>query len=212
MKQLILIFATVLLFSCNSDDDNNDGPGNPDPQNPTTSEYFITGDMAANNVNFQQTDGYDLVISSDGEMGFDPETNESFCINNYGGGLYNYQVENQPSMNIDFVRHLIVDFCEDEEVFVESFELGEYTFSNGEDKGAAVYYFDGSNNYLSTEGDQSGSVFTLSEKEVIGTSSAGLISIKVKGTFTCKVYNMDNPADFKEITNGNYTVLLESRM
>jgi len=51
-------------------------------------------------------------------------------------------------------------------------------------------------------GDQTGSYFNVTEANLL--NSTGLKKVYVGGTFSCKVYNMANPDQFKVISNASF--------
>ena len=71
-----------------------------------------------------------------------------------------------------------------------------------------VQYCDADGQYYNTKrGGQAGSTFT-----VAGSSEAedntGLQTKTVWGTVSCKLYNIDNPDDVINLTNGTYKITL----
>lgn len=210
MKQVLFLFSALFLFACNNDDDNNDGPTNPDPD-PQTSEYFMKADVDGSNVNLQENDDYKGVISNTGSVDASGE-GPATCYNDYGGGISHFDApSDNPSLSLNFIEHIVVVGCEDEELFVDSFEIGDYFYASGSNSGVAINYYDGDNSFSSLFGDQSESTFTLESKEQISTTPTGEIVMKISGTFSCTVYDLFGSGESKVLENGSFTLQIQSK-
>ena len=61
--------------------------------------------------------------------------------------------------------------------------------------------------WSSRYGDQSGSTFTITDN-MQGENSNYETVRRLRGTFSCKVYRMSDPTQFRTVTNGNFHIYL----
>lgn len=78
--------------------------------------------------------------------------------------------------------------------FLAFFSTGVKPFSPGL---LDIEYFDGTTQYISSEGDQTGSTFEITDMVSTGTPAAPKCKVVMK--YTCKVYKPGSPTDVKEI-------------
>ncbi len=98
-------------------------------------------------------------------------------------------------------------FYNDDSLFYAMLKVGNNNFAQGDGNGINVSYVitaDGSE-WSTTAGSQVGSLFTITSiKKVDGQTST---SAEIKGTFSCKLYNISNPsATPKIVTNGMFNL------
>jgi hypothetical protein len=201
MKKLLLLALSVALFSCSSDSDSDSGSG--------SGVAYIKGKMDGTAFNYTFNNSlsdqyfYNSVISTSGDG-----------INNiysYGGMLY--PMTFTPSIMIAWDSMLSVgNGSDDTDLFYSSFDntpenyLTDAQYQNNE-RGIDVQYEDaGGNFYNTTYGSQTGSSFNVASKTE-GTDG-GLKTITIKGTFSCKLYNSNDPTDVINITNGSYKLIV----
>ncbi len=210
MKKLFLIAIAAMTFSCSSDD----GPSNvtPDPQ--ASGYAFMRGKM--NNVDFDYTvnnTATDVFIYSPigGYSGLDNK-----LWYRYGASISSFTPPNFiPEImigwdNVYYYSGVGADL-ENEQFYTTVGNLPtNFLTDNQSDNyspGVTVDFRDAQGKFYSTiYGSQSGSSVA-----VTGSSQAVEMGIKTKtvwGTFSCKMYNENNPADVKQITNGTFKVVL----
>lgn len=209
MKKLLFVALPFLLLSCSSDNDNTYVPPIETPSgnaysymrgtmNGTPFDYTYklnnpNSDIAYGAmVNISQL-GFDRWFSYGGQFSPEIMSDERIYIsfaNVFSGSYEEESVEFHNAFETIATNYL--DYNEDNVLHYKGIDVG-YQASEG------VYYY-------STGGSQTGSTFTITDTSE-GTEG-GLKTKTVVGTFNCKLYNQDNAADVKTITNGTFKVVL----
>ena len=210
MKKLILIALAVFTFSCSSDDD---APTNtPDPQangyaymrgkmnnvdfdytvnNTAADNYTYSGVGGFHGLGFQKWYHYGGMLSTFNPPNFAPQLIISWENLFYFSGT-GYDLERDEFYNT--LSNLPTNFLTDEQ-------------EDAHMPGLSVQFKDVQQKFYSTvNGPQNGSTLT-----VVGSSQEVVMGQKIKtvwGTFSCKMYAENNPADMKQITNGTYKIIL----
>jgi len=205
MKKIIIPFLAIAFVACNSDDDNS-GSNAPNP--PFAGNFAsITANGVA--VPMQEGPTYAQSFSNGSSVG-------AICSYDYGASFSNLEnASAHPQILISFQDIYISAACDgmEDEVFSTLFETAAYPYSNGSNPGMLVIYTPaGAEPYISNLGSQTGSTFEVTEVTALESSSifGTDLSMRVKGNFTCKVYNPDMPADVITIENGSFSFILDA--
>ena len=98
-------------------------------------------------------------------------------------------------------------YISSDSLFRSLFFIGNHTFYSSSaptTSGVEVSYYDQNMiGWSSGYGSQSGSTFNVTSSVEATDSQTGAYQ-KVKGTFSCKVYNVNDPSQSKNITDGSF--------
>jgi len=215
MKKTLLILLLALSFSCSSDD--SDQPTDTNPPDSNLLAYIngevdgvaftssISEDISQNTV-YGVSNSYQPQSDSNGQ-----------CYNiNYEPTLYPTLDETQPYMGvgfIDFLQNAGFSCSEELDNFGLFFFTGNYDYATDAfNFGVKVNYgTSGDSNqvyYNSYGGPQDNSTFVISSVQVVDCGFSKCATII--GTFSCRVYNEQDTTDFKDITNGEYKLIVQS--
>jgi len=200
MKKILLLALSLALFSCSSDDNSSSS---------SSGVAYIKGKLDGDTFNYTFNNStsdqyfYSPIVSTSGD-GF---TN----IYSYGGSLY--PMSFTPSISIAWDGMLtIANGTDDTDLFYNAFDntpenyLTDAQYQNDE-RGVDVQYEDASGNFYNTVyGSQSGSSFNVTSKTE-GVDN-GYKTITLTGTFSCKLYNSDDPTDVITFTNGSFKLIV----
>ncbi len=203
MRKLLILCVSIALISCDSDDGGSSGPSTPSP----TAEYYITSTMDGSNVMYEDDDTYEITLSLDANIGSEG------CTFNYGSFLSNASQNYLPSYGITFKNWIqtLPGQCTDDDTFAPSFEVGPVNFSFGTMKGVVItYQTSEGQTYTTAAGTQDNNLFEVTAIEIVEPTTFSDVSAKIKGTFSCTLYNNTNPTDLKVITNGTFSLPFES--
>lgn len=202
MKKLLLLALPFLLFSCSSDSDSSSSSGG---------LVYISGKLDGTSFNYKfnnnESDEYFYSFLT----GFDGEGFDRWYY--YGGTMYTASFS--PAISIAWDNMV---FTDDESVETATFydAFGETPTNyltqaqlDANLRGVDVQYEDNGTFYNTSYGSQAGSTFTVSSVTEDTDPDGLLQAVTVKGTFSCKVYNSENPADFKTITDGKFKLILQ---
>jgi len=209
MKKLLLLFLPIAMISCSSDD------STPVETIPVTANAiaYIRGSVNGQSIDYSYT--ADFFTPSyynyiNGSYGVDP--GRSF----YYGGSFSPAASNtgRPALTISWNNMLTGSTGDENTAFYPAFETNvtNYITSEQEEnrvKGVDVSYeSEDGKNYSTLEGSQTGSTFTIATSEKGTEAVSGLKTQTITGTFSCKLYNYDNPAEIITITGGTYKVIV----
>ncbi|HEX8561917.1 MAG TPA: hypothetical protein VF676_02950 [Flavobacterium sp.] len=210
MKKLLLFACAAFLVSCSSDDDSS----NNDDNNNTSGVAYVRGKM--DNVDFDYTfnNTVDDTFLYNATSGYSGEGFDRWYY--YGGVLTTF---NPPTLSPEFFiswNHLYFGQGGDEAGETAAFydtvsDLPTNWLTEAQDEAhtpgleVAFEAADGTF-YTSKGGSQSGSALAVTNSTQ-GTVN-GLKTMTVTGTFSCKLYNTDDPTDVIDVTNGKYKLIL----
>ncbi|MEP0266070.1 hypothetical protein [Dokdonia sp.] len=215
LKLSVLLFASVLLMtSCSSDDNGGDSGGNIE----TDFDFFISF----------KADG-ELVEMGFALDDFDPSFQHSIsytdflsgtsCFRTCSPGIFSVNDNSIPQAGVSFYRFLDA-FCTsaDGAVFNTLFPVGNYSYSSTDAENGVGFEYSpdipDSPFYLTTGGgSQSDSnSFTITSSEEDNTLFAGGTSYGqiVSGTFSCTVFNQLDDNDTLAITEGVFRLRVET--
>lgn len=221
MKKLKLISAlccVILLSSCGSDDSPNTEP----ELNEAEYLYFISGKVNGTPFIYGQLESattVDYYLSGFGNSitttcAYYPDTGGL----NYATGVYpDFDNEARPSMYFDFIRFYLCGSQESaSETFNDVFPVSLYDYAvNGDVVSgstgdvSAHFTFDstGQTFYNTIGGDQTGSTFEITSS-VNNNITFGAQTLQIeqilKGNFSMKLYNTEDPTDVIQITEGSF--------
>lgn len=215
---LLLSIFVLTVSSCKKESDDSDDSPNETPIPAFTKTYYIR--FTANNQKFEvyqpgDNGKYTMYITGGGEIG------SEFCSYDYGT---NFQ-DDTPNSESKTATIFFSDFfyqqpCGDVDEFPNLFPIGDYNFVNPDNSNfeKGIHLFarlqDGGSFYDSNAGvaDQSNSVCTITESVEVKNPIPfdGVKIRRLKGTFSCKLYNEDNPSEFITINDGEFSVQVES--
>jgi hypothetical protein len=207
MKKIIYLFGLlVLASSCNKDDDNS--TETPDPPVTTSSNPYFSGSLNGSSWSYtfptsQNGMGYSAgwnyendqlsldYFSSYEELGPDFEPVNGIMSAGYSG--FEYQLSTY-----------------DAAAFQSSMAAAPQTYyvDNGSNAGFEISFMENDGTFWSTRfGSQSGSSLMITTNEE-APSYMNQAARRFKGAATCKLYNSENPSEFKTITNASFHFLL----
>ncbi len=227
---LALIFA-VLLPGCGKDDDSDNEEMEEAQENAGADRedyyYFISGKINGKDFIYGQPidqttliyqEAYNIPLESatcaySYDQGLDSKIN-------YGTVMYpNFDNEDTlPSLGIDFIRfYSCSDVQESYEVFNDIFSIGAYDFSEDDEnegtmKQVGLNYSPNAISdayYVSYGGDQSDSTFKITSTTENNDYLLNTLVTQrqiVEGEFSAKVYNINDPSDVLEITEGRFKI------
>ena len=202
MKKLFLLALPFLLFSCSSDSDSSQSSGG---------LVYISGKLDGTSFNYTFNNTASDAYFYSFLTGFDGEGFDRWYY--YGGTLYTASLTKSISIAWD---NMI--FTDDEGVETDTFydafaEIPTNYLTQAQLdanlRGIDVQYEDEGTFYNTSYGSQAGSTFTVSSVTEDTDPDGLLQAVTVKGTFSCKVYNSENPDDFKTITDGKFKLILQ---
>ena len=202
MKKIAIMLLAVFVMACSSD--SNDGPN--------TSNYSLYIIADVNGQTFESGIDVDAVSNADpygASLSYQPIYNGPACVDMiYEPGLYPFGDDTLGNMGIGFVRFLSnagITCAQELDNFDMLFPTGSYTYAmNSDSYGVNINYApssDGNSGYYLSYGPQDGSAsfqITSIEPYDCGFSQC----LFVTGTFSCTLYNEQDPTDTLEITNG----------
>lgn len=210
MKKLFLLLLPALLFSCSSNDSDDDLITPLNLEETTDAVAYIKGEMNGTAFDYYYT--HSLV----------PQYLYGY-INGYSGTgserSFYYGAELSPTGNFDkrvmiAFNHMFAGSETDESAaFYDTFATIPTNYISAEQddlhvKGVSVEYQIGDEYYTTMHGSQAGSTFTVTSSTQ-GIEPGGTLKIKtIIGTYSCKLYNNIDPSDIITITNGKYKVVL----
>jgi len=118
----------------------------------------------------------------------------------YGISFKNMQscyVENEANNFYQSFNHTPTNFITDEQYFNIT-------------KGVEVSYWSPDKFYSTLYGSQNGSSMKITKITRSVMPGGSLKTVIVSGTFNCKLYDGNNPSDFKTITNGKFCITCQS--
>lgn len=203
-KMLLLLVLIVGFASCNSDDDmsmnDNDMPTNEIPDNALA---FFKGDVDGETVELYVTPTNDISSFSahDSEGAFQ-------CTIDYGAGIID-QSSNSSGFDFTLLNFYDGNCSEEDEVFSTLFSTGTLPFTvNGNEQAvkcgitlASGYY----STEISTQNDATFSITKITEANNI----YGLYQ-ELEGTVSCSLYNIYDPNDVVQLTNGTFKLTVGS--
>ena len=216
LKFLGTLCFAILLTACGSDDSS-------DPSvNQDDYLYFISGKVNGESFVYGQletatTADYYLSLSGNSittTCAYYPDTGGL----NYSIGVYpDFETENRPNMSFDFIRFYLCGSDESaSQTFNDAFPVSFYDYavsdnvvSGSTGDVSAHFTFDSTGDvyYNSLGGDQTGSTFqitsSVSNNVTIGAQTLQIEQL-LEGNFSMKLYNVDDPSDVIEITDGQF--------
>lgn len=196
---LPILFAGLTLASaCKKDDDDDD---NITPTEITINSYpQFAGTVDGTAVEYVSTDGHSIGFGVD--QSIDTVINQTDAI--YYSGLN--QMGNDSTLLVQ-IRMGTLTFPNGsltESQFVAFFATGNYSYTDGADDGIEINYTDENGiNWSTSNGSQSGSAFTIKEKQVDeDLQGAGFYSVKILAELNFKLY--DDDGNSKTITDATY--------
>ena len=213
---LSLLLLSALLFSCEKYHTDKYIDVQVD-NNATNENIFITGTVngnlwhAQNNKNsckqftsfFTSHDVFNDIITIDYSAYFSQGTTPQPITTPLVGSI----LITMKNCRYDYSSYQNSDY-----LFKQTFMEGQqsYYFQGSGSPGIEVEYYDANNNEWSTRyGSQAGSTFNF--LSVIDSFSNGKQEKYCEGTYNCKVYNYNNPSQYKTITGGSFSVRYEKK-
>lgn len=216
---IIMAMAITLISSCKKEsEDKNEAP-QPNPAPAKVKEYFIR--FKVDGKDFEVYDPgdnktYDNFVGTGGEWG------DTECTYDYGSGIQDFFNPMLKNAGLSFNHFFYKLPCGDVDEFPNLFMPGSYDYvspdSNSYSKGVFLYgRVTDNGDFYSTyfgSGIQDNSTFTIVESiDVPNPNPLSDYKIrKLKGTFSCVFYNENNPDEALEITEGEYSLIVESNM
>ncbi|NQY04889.1 MAG: hypothetical protein HRT68_01495 [Flavobacteriaceae bacterium] len=209
MKKLffLAICIALALVSCESSDDDN---------NNSSDEYYLNATINGEPVSF----GFSTNATQSDHLMFGTGVLTALCPYTYPGGFYPNLDESLPTASFDFTNFYQGPCSGEDEVAVFNtlFPVGSYPYVNNPDTEIGVdfnfsYVANGNTYYTSSDGDQTGSTFNITSSEEFNFLLLGdLYSFNqiVTGTFSCTLYNANDPSDTLEVTNGTFRLFIEA--
>lgn len=211
MKKLFLCAFAALLFSCSSDDSSSNNGGN----NNDNGVAYIKGKMdnVAFDYTFNNTANDTFLYNA--ATGFSGEGFDRWYY--YGGSMMTFTPPVfTPSFTIAW-NNMYFGIDGDEEGEAAAFydTVGDlpsnflnYDQDDAHNPGLEITYEAQDGTFYSSKGgSQTGSTLSVSNYTQ-GTTGNGAKTMTVKGTFSCKLYNDENPNDVIEVTNGKFKMIL----
>lgn len=211
MKKIFLLALPFVLFSCSSDSDDVVVPSGSDNSNALTYIRGIANGQAIdysyilNSPSSPSAYGYGNGYSSDG-----------FTKWFYYGGEFApaSSLDGTPRIDLGWNNMVVGTETEESAAFAPAFTTVPVTYltsaqNDNHEKGVDIEYESETGaTYSTMAGSQAGSTFTISSS-VAGIEDGGTLHTQtIIGTYSCKLYNWDNPTDIISITNGTYKVIL----
>lgn len=207
-KVLILaLFSFSILSSCKKEDT----PTSNNNSNSGSEGYYFKGDINGISYHFiEGEDNYYNAYTGGSSIG-------TSCDYGYGGKLREIVLggsSTKPSIGIGLDNFYTSSDCDDSDEFLSIPFVGthtDWTVLFGNEVGPEVSFSDGTNEYSTVFGDQTGSslVITGFEEETDPTVLSGSKAGKVTGTLNCKLYD-DNGNYIYDITNGEFVIRFSS--
>jgi hypothetical protein len=214
---LTQLFVIVVLFFTSCKKDNSaTKPGSTTTTSTTTtsttitSTYYLKGTLNGQDLIWQVADGpQDYVTGSSSSL--------SRAQGVTTGGLtalLSASTGLQPQLGIEF-RTLQVDYTQDYPTYFNAFvNTGTWVYAANNNytagaKAIAIYYTDAQGKAYSSIGSQTGSSANVASVTAIPAQLGSNESLKIKLTFSCKLYPADGTGSTLSITNADATVLLE---
>ncbi|MCE3294707.1 MAG: hypothetical protein K0R65_421 [Crocinitomicaceae bacterium] len=214
-KRLFLAaFALTLVFSSCKKDDPTPEPDPVDTNTPSGNNYFFSHTINGSVQTFEDTkNNYYWSFSTGGEIG---EVNSVMHITmDSGGGLNDINASEYSgcdlSFNDGYSGPTQYYYDNTEAVMADIFTVGSHPYSSGtSSEGVSFTLKHGTGIYKSELGTQpSSSTLNVSESTA-ATGPMGEARRKVKGTYTCRLFNENNTADFIDVSNGSFSGVFEA--
>jgi len=214
-KTSYLLFVAALAFSCKKDDVE-PTPVTPPVTNPPTTQNteHITASIDGNSWSAvqlingcglglsqsAQLDSQNNLLHLDYSAGFTQDANISPITSTLVGDL---------SVGVSGYDYIWSDY--DNALFHSSIaSVSENYYVEGSaTPGPEVTYYINDELWSTKFGSQAGSTFDFTTNQSVAANGWNDEQQKLKGTFSCKVYNENSPSQFKTITSGDFFIYVE---
>ncbi len=213
MKKFFVCLLVLVIASCTSSDDSDGGET---PSNNLA--FYINANIDGGDFNSGIPTDINVATDYGLSDSYQPRyNNDGQCIDmNYEPGLYPFFNESQPHMGVGFIGFIgnANLTCSDElDNFDTLFPLGSYSYTeDAYNYGVKINYAttgDANQVYYNSYGPQDNSAsFSITNVEPVDCGFSECVIIT--GTFSCRVYNEQNPADFLDITDGEFKLVISS--
>jgi hypothetical protein len=208
MKKYLLAAFTIILFSCSKDD-------SPDTPPLTNAIAYFKGSLNGLALDYIQTDYLTSAYSYYFYNGFQSGPG-------YFDKSYHFGCSMQPSNVINSYPQISLTFSNmyntnsgvsQTDAFYSLFTTVPINFitsaqANNLVKGIDVSYSTPTGiNYSTLNGNQTGSTMTVTSSTKGVEYGGNLKIITIVGTVSCKLYNVNNPADIIVLSNGSYKLI-----